>query len=295
MIYPGFGTTGASFVVPDYLTRVQGLRDLQIGDVLNWIALPQIVLVPLVALLLKRIDARLLLVFGATMLAIASWLETGLTHDWVGGDFMVSQLIEAVGLAFAITSVIAFAVANITPALAAAIAAEAHGTAQFPGLGVLPACDFDAFLDGRLGLAHRTGAGEQCLATSAVGSHMTQRWREVDSNCRSHLRTRVSLRRRGRQIEAAPQLSWLEHAAQNGGFGGSNSCRAYRSSQAARRNNKKMLGITRSTRGSCTTRPEMIATARGCCIDAPWPIARASGSSVRIAASVVIAIGRIRF
>jgi hypothetical protein len=37
-------------------------------------------------------------------------------------SFMVSQLIEAVGLAFAITSVIAFAVANITPTLAAAIA-----------------------------------------------------------------------------------------------------------------------------------------------------------------------------
>jgi DHA2 family multidrug resistance protein len=68
--------------------------------------------VPLVALLLKRIDARLLLVFGATMLAIGSWIQTGLTHDWASGDFIVSQLIEAVGLAFAITSVIAFAVAN---------------------------------------------------------------------------------------------------------------------------------------------------------------------------------------
>ena len=122
LIYPGFGTTGASFVLPDYLTRVQGLRALQIGDALNWIALPQFVLVPLVALLLKRIDARLLLVFGATMLAIGSWIQTGLTHDWASGDFKVSQLIEAVGLAFAITSVIAFAVANVTPALAAAIA-----------------------------------------------------------------------------------------------------------------------------------------------------------------------------
>ncbi len=95
---------------------------MQIGDALNWIALPQFVLVPLVALLLKRIDARLLLVFGSTMLAIGSWIETGLTHDWVGGDFMVSQLMEAVGFAFAITSVIAFAVANTTPTLAAAIA-----------------------------------------------------------------------------------------------------------------------------------------------------------------------------
>jgi len=122
VIYPGFGTTGASFVVPDYLTRVQGLRALQIGDALNWIALPQFVLVPFVALLLKRIDARLLLVFGATMLAIGSWIQTELTHDWASGDFVVSQLIEAVGLAFAITSVIAFAAANVTPARAAAIA-----------------------------------------------------------------------------------------------------------------------------------------------------------------------------
>jgi MFS transporter, DHA2 family, multidrug resistance protein len=122
LIYPGFGTTATSFVLPDCLIRVQGLRALQIDDALNWIALPQFVLMPLVALLLKRIDARLLLVFGPTMPAIGSWIETGLPHDWVGGDLMASQLIEAVGLAFAITSVIAFAVANITPTLAAAIA-----------------------------------------------------------------------------------------------------------------------------------------------------------------------------
>jgi DHA2 family multidrug resistance protein len=98
------------------------LRALQIGDALNWIALPQFVLVPLVVLLLKRIDARILLAFGFAMLAIAAWLDTGLTHDWVDGDFRSSQLIAAVGLAFAITALITFAVANITPPQAAAIA-----------------------------------------------------------------------------------------------------------------------------------------------------------------------------
>ena len=119
----GFGATATSFVLPDYLTRVQGLRALQIGDALYWIALPQFVLVPLVVLLLKRIDARVLLVFGFSMIAIGSWIDTGLTHDWVSGDFMVSQLIEAVGLAFGITALITFGVANITPPQAAAIAA----------------------------------------------------------------------------------------------------------------------------------------------------------------------------
>ena len=52
----GFGVTATSFVLPDYLTRAQGLRDLQIGDLLNWIALPQFIFVPLAALLLRRID-----------------------------------------------------------------------------------------------------------------------------------------------------------------------------------------------------------------------------------------------
>ena len=121
----GFAGTASSFVLPDYLTRVQGLRALQIGDALNWIALPQFVLVPLVALLLKRIEARIVLAFGFAMLAIAGWLDTGLTHEWVDEDFRASQLIAAVGLAVAITALITFAVANITPPQADAAGTQA--------------------------------------------------------------------------------------------------------------------------------------------------------------------------
>lgn len=50
-------------------------------------------------------------------------LDTGLPHDWAGGDFLPSQIVEAVGLAIGITSLVTFAVANITPAQAPAIAA----------------------------------------------------------------------------------------------------------------------------------------------------------------------------
>jgi DHA2 family multidrug resistance protein len=119
----GFGSTATAYVLPDYLTRVQGLRALQIGDVLNWIALPQVVLVPLVALSLRRIDARLLIAIGFAFIAVGSWMDTGLTHDWANDDFLRSQILEAVGLAVALTALITFGVANITPAQAAAIAA----------------------------------------------------------------------------------------------------------------------------------------------------------------------------
>ena len=119
----GFGSTATAYVLPDYLTRVQGLRALQIGDVLNWIALPQFVLVPLVALALRRIDARLLIALGFVFIAVGSWMDTGLTHDWVNHDFLPSQIVEALGLAVAITALITFGVSNITPPQAAAIAA----------------------------------------------------------------------------------------------------------------------------------------------------------------------------
>jgi MFS transporter, DHA2 family, multidrug resistance protein len=119
----GFGVMATAYVLPDYLTRVQGLRELQIGDVLNWIALPQFVFVPLAAVLLRRIDARLLVAIGFALIAYCSWLNTGLTHDWAGDDFLPSQIAGAVGLAFGITALVVFGVANITPAEAPTIAA----------------------------------------------------------------------------------------------------------------------------------------------------------------------------
>ena len=119
----GFGSQATAFVLPDFLTRIQGLRALQIGDVLNWIALPQFLLVPLVALALRRIDARLVLSVGFAVIAIGSWMNTGLTHDWASGDFMPSQIVEAVGLAIGLTALVTFGVSNITPPQAATIAA----------------------------------------------------------------------------------------------------------------------------------------------------------------------------
>ncbi|MBW8729264.1 MAG: MFS transporter [Inquilinus limosus] len=119
----GFGAQATAYVLPDYLTRIQGLRALQVGDVLNWIALPQVLIIPLVVLALRRIDARLLLAVGFALIAIGSWMDTGLTHDWAGGDFLPSQIVEAVGLAIGLTSLVTFAVSNIKPPQAAAIAA----------------------------------------------------------------------------------------------------------------------------------------------------------------------------
>jgi DHA2 family multidrug resistance protein len=115
MVY-SLGIQGSAYLIPQYLTTVQLLRPLQIGDALIWIALPQIVLIPMTALLIRVVDARLVLAAGLAILAIGTWLGTALTDQWIAETFQPSQACEAVGLAFALTALVFFIVANTTPA-----------------------------------------------------------------------------------------------------------------------------------------------------------------------------------
>ena len=103
----------------------------------------------------------------------------------------------------------------LRPALLSAQAGEAHRTAQFPGLCVLPACDGDALLDGCLGLAHGPGAGTVSEAEAAMQQSIDVARRQ---NAKSwELRGATSLARlwgrQGRCAEArdllAPVYTWF--------------------------------------------------------------------------------------
>ena len=54
----GFALFGSVYVLPQYLGQVQGYNAEQIGNVLAWTGLPQLVLIPFVPYLMKRFDAR---------------------------------------------------------------------------------------------------------------------------------------------------------------------------------------------------------------------------------------------
>jgi MFS transporter, DHA2 family, multidrug resistance protein len=56
----GFALYGSAYLLPQYLSVAQGLDAEQIGEVVAWTGLPQLLLIPLVPLLMKRIDPRLL-------------------------------------------------------------------------------------------------------------------------------------------------------------------------------------------------------------------------------------------
>jgi DHA2 family multidrug resistance protein len=92
--------------IPSYLASVQGYRPLQTGPVLLWVALPQCLLGLLAIYLMKYIDARLILTVGFALVALACLMNARVSSVWSGENFLLSQVVMAVGLALAFNAMV---------------------------------------------------------------------------------------------------------------------------------------------------------------------------------------------
>ena len=110
-----------AYIIPTYLQAVQNFRELQVGQVLLWIALPQLVIVVPLALLLRRVDGRYVLALGSALIGVACLMTSQLTAQWATGDFLPSQVLQAVGQSFALTAVTVLLVRSLVPAEALTI------------------------------------------------------------------------------------------------------------------------------------------------------------------------------
>jgi MFS transporter, DHA2 family, multidrug resistance protein len=122
-----------AYIIPNYLQSVQNFRELQVGAVLLWIALPQLAIVLPLGYILKRVDGRWVLAIGALLVAIACLMASQLTSAWATADFLPSQILQAVGQSFALTSLIVLAVQAINPADALTIGALLQLSRLFGG------------------------------------------------------------------------------------------------------------------------------------------------------------------
>jgi DHA2 family multidrug resistance protein len=105
-----------AFLIPQYLESVRNFRALQVGDTLIWIAIPQLVICPISALILRRFDPRIAPIFGLGLIASACLVvANGLTPDWGSDEFLVSQLIQALGQSLALSGIIFFGVLHSRP------------------------------------------------------------------------------------------------------------------------------------------------------------------------------------
>ena len=110
-----------AYIIPTYLQAVQNFRELQVGQVLLWIALPQLAIALPLGALLRRVDGRVVLAFGALLIGIACLMAGQLTSAWATDDFLPSQILQAVGQSFALTALVMLIVRSIVPAEALTI------------------------------------------------------------------------------------------------------------------------------------------------------------------------------
>ncbi len=109
----GIALYGSAFVLPIYLSRIQGYNSEQIGMVLAWTGIPQLLLIPLVPRLMKRFDVRLLIIVGFALFAASNFMNVHMTGDYASDQLFWPNVVRAIGQALVFTPLSAIATAGI--------------------------------------------------------------------------------------------------------------------------------------------------------------------------------------
>src|SRR6202789_2183479 len=116
----GFALYGSAYLLPQYLAVTQGFDSEQAGEVMAWTGLPQLLVIPLVPLLMKRVDPRLLVGAGLLIFAVSSFMNLYLDQNYAAPQLFWPNIIRALGQAIVMTPISAIAMVGIGPAEAGA-------------------------------------------------------------------------------------------------------------------------------------------------------------------------------
>ena len=111
----GFALYGSAYLLPQYLAVAQGFDSQQSGEVMAWTGLPQLVIIPFVPLLMKRMDSRLLVGVGLMVFAASCFMNLRLSADYAAPQLFVPDVTRAFGQALVMTPLSAIAMVGITP------------------------------------------------------------------------------------------------------------------------------------------------------------------------------------
>jgi DHA2 family multidrug resistance protein len=114
-VFLGFALFGSVYLLPAYLGQVQRYNAEQIGNVLAWTGLPQLLLIPLVPKLMQRFDARYIAVTGLLLFATSSFMNTTMSLDYSGDQFWIPNMVRAVGQALTLAPLSAISLGSVAP------------------------------------------------------------------------------------------------------------------------------------------------------------------------------------
>jgi MFS transporter, DHA2 family, multidrug resistance protein len=93
----GIGLYGVVFILPLYLAQMQGYNASQIGTVLIWLGLPQLLIIPLIPKLMQIVDTRIIIGVGILLFGGSCFLNVHLDTDFAGPQFYIPLIIRALG------------------------------------------------------------------------------------------------------------------------------------------------------------------------------------------------------
>ncbi|PIS99387.1 DSBA oxidoreductase [Bradyrhizobium nitroreducens] len=109
----GVALYGSVFILPQYLARIQGYNAEQIGMVLAWTGLPQLVLIPLVPRLMQKFDARIVIGVGFVLFSASNFMNIYMTSDYAADQLLWPNVVRAIGQALVMAPLSAVATAGI--------------------------------------------------------------------------------------------------------------------------------------------------------------------------------------
>jgi MFS transporter, DHA2 family, multidrug resistance protein len=111
----GFALYGAAYLLPQYLANAQGYDSQQIGSVMAWTGLPQLVIIPFVPMLMRWIDGRVLVGVGLVVFAASCFMNLNMDLDYAGPQLLVPNVVRAIGQAVVLAPLSAIALVGIAP------------------------------------------------------------------------------------------------------------------------------------------------------------------------------------
>jgi MFS transporter, DHA2 family, multidrug resistance protein len=109
----GFSMFGWIYLIPQYLSRMQGYSSQQIGGVMVWIGLPQLLLIPCLPKIMQHVDSRRLVIVGYALFVIGSLLAARLSDDFSGPQFLSANLVRALAQGLMMAPLAGIAIAAI--------------------------------------------------------------------------------------------------------------------------------------------------------------------------------------
>ena len=111
----GMGLYGSSFLLPLFLGQIAGYSPMQIGEVIAWVGLPQLFVMPFVARMSQKIDNRILCSFGLALFGVSCLMNAHMDASTGYDQLMLSQIIRALGQPFVMLTLSNFAMSGIQP------------------------------------------------------------------------------------------------------------------------------------------------------------------------------------